>query len=65
LQHLFDEPQEPVIVNVPRQRREHDLVIKRPEAVGDITFDEPGCPGPGFRHIIQSGVAAPAGAETV
>ena len=48
-----------------RQDREHDLMVERSEAVGDVAFDEPGCPGPGIRHLRQRGVASPAGTETV
>ena len=64
-EHLFDEPEEPVVIDFLRQRREHDLVVERPEAVGDVAFNEPGCPGPGLCHIGKSGVASPAGTETV
>ena len=48
-----------------RQDLEHDLVVKRPEAIGDVSLDEPGRPGPGVGHLPQRGVAAPAGPETV
>ena len=65
MKHLFDQPEEPVIVDVFRQRREKDLVVQRPEAVGNVSLDEPGCPGPGVRHFAERSVAAPAGAETV
>ena len=40
-------------------------MIKTPEAVGDVTLDEPGRPGPVMRHLPQRGVAAPAGPETM
>ena len=59
-QHLLHEPEEPVVTDVLRQRREHDLIVERPEAVGDVAFNEPGCPGPGFCHFRMSGVASPA-----
>src|SRR6185312_6173796 len=35
------------------------------EAVGDVSLDEPGCPGPGVSHLAQRGVTAPAGTETM
>ena len=60
-----DEPQEPVIVDFLRQDRDHYLVVQRPEAVGDVSLDEPGRPGPDVFHLAQRGVAAAAGTETV
>ena len=44
-----------------RQRGEHDLMIKAPEAVGDVCLDEPGRSRPGVGNLPQRGVAAPAG----
>ena len=40
-------------------------MVQGPEAVGDVTLDEPHGPGPGFLHFPQRGVAAPAGPEPV
>ncbi len=65
LQHLFDQPEEPVIVDFLRQYREHDLMIKTPEAVGDVTLNEPGRPSPFVCYLAERGVAATAGTETV
>jgi site-specific DNA recombinase len=64
-QHVTHEPQEPVIVDFLRQDRDHYLVVQGPEAIGDISLDEPGRPGPDVFHLAQCGVAAPAGTETV
>jgi len=64
-EHVAHQPQEPSIVDGLRQRRDHDLMIKTPEAVGDVTLDEPGRPGPGVDHLPQRGMAAPAGTKTV
>ena len=61
----LDQLQEPAIADLLRQGRQHDLMVKRPEAVGDVPFDEPGCPGPGFSHVRERGMASPSGAETV
>ena len=65
LEHLFDEPQEPVITKLFSQDRQHDLMIKTPETVRDIAFNEPGCPGPRFCHLAQCGVTAATVTETV
>ena len=65
LQHLFDQPEEPVIADFLRQRREHDLMIKTPEAVGNISLDKPGRPSPFVCYLAERGVAATAGTETV
>jgi site-specific DNA recombinase len=65
LEHALQQPQEPVVVDGLRQDRDHHRVIKAPEAVGDVSFDEPGRPGPGVGHLCQRRVAAPTGAETV
>src|ERR671917_2938290 len=40
-------------------------MIEPVETLGDIRFDEPGGPGPGAGDLLQRGVAAFAGAETV
>jgi recombinase-like zinc beta ribbon protein/recombinase len=65
LQHVLHQPEEAVVVNLLRQNREHDFVVKRPETVGDVTFDEPGCPGPRFRDLGQCGMATTVRAEAV
>ena len=52
-------------MNVLRQDGYYDLMVKRPEAVGYVTLDEPGCPFPGVCHFGQRGVASPSGTETV
>ena len=44
---------------------DHHIVIEAAEAVGDVSLDEPGRPGPGIGHLPQRGMAAPAGAEPV
>ena len=35
-QHVTHQPQEPVVADLLRQGREHDLVVEAPEAVGDV-----------------------------
>src|SRR5512144_1588726 len=40
-------------------------MVKTAEAVGNVSLDEPGCPGPFSCHLTQGGVAATAGTETV
>ena len=52
-------------MNFLRQYPEKDHVVKRPEAVGDISLDKPVRPLPGVNHLAERGVAAPAGAEPV
>jgi hypothetical protein len=41
------------------------VMIKAAEAVGDVSLDEPVRSLPDRRDLIQRGVTAPAGAETV
>jgi site-specific DNA recombinase len=65
LQHLADQPKQPVVVDLLTQRLEHDLMVKPVEALGDIALDKPARPGPGSRHLAQGGVATPAGPVTV
>ena len=48
-----------------RQDPEKDLVVKRPEAVGDISFNEPHGPGPGITDVPQSGMAPASFPEPV
>jgi hypothetical protein len=64
-EHVGHQPQEPAIVDLLRQNRDQDLMIKRPEAVGDVALDEPVRSLPDLDHLTQRGVAAPARPETV
>ena len=64
-QHLANEPKQPVIVDLLAQRFEHDPRIEPVKTLGDVALDKPARPGPGFRHLAQGGVAAPAGPVTV
>ena len=50
-EHLVDQAEEPVVVDLLRQRRDHDLMVQRSEAVGYVSLDEPGRPGPGNSHF--------------
>jgi hypothetical protein len=65
LKHVAHQPEEPVIMDLLRENPDHNIVVKTPETIGDVTLDEPGCPGPGLGHIPQGGVASPAGTETI
>src|SRR6266496_3192292 len=65
LEHLLNEPEEPVVVDILRQDGEHDRMVKAAETIGDVSLDKPGCPGPVCCHFAQRGVAATAGTETV
>lgn len=56
----MQQPQEPVIVDLLREKYDHHIMIEFPETVGDISLDEPGRSGPGVGHLTQSGVASPA-----
>src|SRR3974377_2307770 len=40
-------------------------MVKTAEAVGNVSLDKPGCPGPFSCHLAQGGVAAATGTETV
>ncbi|GAA3369605.1 hypothetical protein GCM10020367_12980 [Streptomyces sannanensis] len=64
-EHGPDQPQEPAIVDLLPEDREHDLVVQAAEAVGDISLDEPARSGPVLHHVLQRGVTAPLGAEPV
>src|SRR5260370_27819885 len=64
-EHVPDQPQEPAIVDLLRQDREHDLMVKRPEAVRYVTLDEPVRSLPDLGHLAQRGVAAPARPEAL
>jgi hypothetical protein len=55
-QHVSDKPQEPLVLDFLRQYPEKDIVVERPEAVGDVTFDKPGDTGPGIVYLPQCGV---------
>lgn len=41
-----------------RQDREHDLMIKASETIGDVSLNEPSRPGPGVGHLPQRGMTA-------
>src|SRR6266480_2406588 len=40
-EHVSNEPQEPLVLDFLRQYSEKNIMIKTPEAVGDVTLDEP------------------------
>ena len=61
----FDEAQEPPVGDLLGQDPQKDRVVERPEAVGDVAFDEPGCPVPVVSDLQQGRVASAAGAEPV
>src|SRR6266480_3969133 len=65
LEHVADQPQQPAIVDLLAQDRQHDLMVKTAETVRDVTLDEPVCSRPGTNNLAQGGVAAPAGTETM
>src|SRR5258708_15085327 len=65
LQHATQQPEEPVIADFLRQDPAHYFIIQRSEAVGDVSFHEPGCPRPVDCHLSMISVAAAAGSETV
>ena len=55
-QHVSDEPQEPLVVDLFPEYPEEDFMVQRPEAVGDITLNKPGSPRPGVAYLPQRGV---------
>jgi hypothetical protein len=64
-EHVADQPEKPLIVDVLRQDRGHYLVVQRSEAVGDVTLDKPRGPFPEVADFPQRGVASAAFAEPV
>jgi hypothetical protein len=58
LQHVTDKPEEPLVLDFLRQYPEKDLMVKRPEAVRDISFNKPYGPGPGIVDLPQCGMAS-------
>ena len=64
-QHLFDEPQEPIVVDSLRQDSDHYFMVQGSKAVGDVSLDEPRGSGPGRLYLPQCGVASPVGSEPV
>src|SRR3954454_10730585 len=65
LEHVTDQPEKPVIVDLLCQDPQEDLMVGAAEAVRDITLDEPHGTGPSFLHFPQCGVAASPFPETV
>src|SRR6266480_798489 len=59
-EHVTYQPEKPLIVDFLCQDPGHYLVIQRPEAIGDITLDEPCGPFPGFADLPQRGMAPAA-----
>src|SRR5262249_19325276 len=64
-EHVAHQPQEPVVVDLLRQDRDHQVVIERSEAVGDVSLKEPGRSGPGVGNLPQRGVTASPWSEPV
>ena len=65
MQHLADQPKQPVIVDLLAQCLEHDLMVKPVKALGDVALDKPGRSRPRACHLAQCGVAAATGTVTV
>src|SRR5256714_9676566 len=65
LKHAVDQPQKPAIVDLLRPDPDHEIMIKRNKAVGDVDLDEPVGPLPDLHDLAQRGVAASAGTETM
>src|SRR5260370_29782315 len=65
LKHVAHKPEEPVIVYALRDYSDHTLLVETPETIGEVSLDEPCCPGPSFCHVPQCGVASQAWTETV
>src|SRR5215469_13307673 len=59
LEHVTDQPEKPVIVDLLCQYPEKNLVAETAEAVRDITLDKPHGPGPGPLYFPQRGMTAP------
>jgi site-specific DNA recombinase len=57
-EHVNDQPQKPVIVDLLRQDPDHDLMVQGPEAVGDISLDKPHGPGPAALDVAQCGMTS-------
>src|SRR5690606_10353415 len=65
LEHPPDQLQEPAVVDLFAEYREQDRVLKAPEAVGDVSLDEPVRSLPSSDHLLQRGVTPPAGTKPV
>src|SRR5689334_18547645 len=64
-EHMPDKPEEPLVADLLRENREHDLMVQAAEAVCDIALDEPRGPGPGFLDLPERGMAAASFPEPV
>jgi hypothetical protein len=64
-EHVTDQPEKPLIVDRLRQDLQQDLVIQRPETVGDVSLDKPRGPDPGIADFPQRGMASAAFPEPV
>src|SRR5260370_7605861 len=64
-EHVNDQPQKPVIVDLLRQDPDHDVMAQGPEAVRNISLDEPYSTGPGALDFAQSGMTPPPFPESV
>ena len=65
LQHVSHQPQEPVVVDLLAQDREHDLVVEAPKQSAMSPSMNQVVPVQVLATSRQRGVAAPAGTETV
>jgi hypothetical protein len=65
LEHVLDQPQEAVVVDLVAEDRQQDVVVYIVETTFDITLDGPlrALPVPG--DVLQCGVTAQPGSETV
>ncbi len=65
MQHLTDQPKQPVIVDLLTQRLKHDLMVKLIKTPGNVALDKPGRPRPVERHLTQGGVTTTGGTVTM
>jgi len=64
-EHIPDQPQEPVIVQLLAQDGQQDLVVQSFKTLGNVALDEPVGTLPSGFHFAQCSVTAASGSETM
>jgi len=64
-EHVTDKPEKTLVLDLLREDRQEYLMAQGPEAIGDVTFNEPHGSGPGAVDFPQRGMAPSFLPETV
>jgi len=60
LEHVSDEPQEPIVLDMFAEDVQKDIVIESSEAIRNVAFNHPVNTLPGMHNLAESSMASPS-----